>query len=316
MKFSHINIKNALALIPAWAINPIQLMRDLDRLLTEYINKTGLTITWDRSLQFSCELVLDNGQYKFSIIDQTNNKPWPNSEKGMLIIEARSILGGDCIINIPINPLLKKHDSIEDQYLVYQHSIFTETPLSYIGVTRKKWFDRLAQHLNDSKNGSPYLFHDAIRKHSTVRKGHTVILAGIDKHSAMELEEEFVGVSTLYPLGLNMIPGGYTGIRYLGKLGIQTRTPSERDAAIERLCARESLNGIANPLCAARWASDQDYVNRVICGHSGRLTVDQVRTIRLLNYFGMTREQISDRTGSSIQKVTHVLARTRYGRIQ
>lgn len=315
MKFGHINIKNAIELIPSWIIDPIQLMRSLDILIAEYIRKTGLLIRGDMSLPFSIELLLDGDKYRINIVDHSDSEPWPFSARGMMIIEAKSPLGGDCLVNLPFNPFLRKADSIKDKHCVYRHIICTETPLAYTGITCKRWFDRLTQHANDAARGSPYLFHEAIRNHSEVKKGHVVILAGLDKNSAMNLEEEWVSMSTLYPLGLNMIPGGYAGIRYLGKLGVSATTPAERDAAVERLSARETVNGLANPLCAARWVSDQDYVNRVICGHSGRLTVDQVRTIRLLNAFGINEGDIANRVDASTKKVMNVLSGARYGRV-
>lgn len=132
----------------------------------------------------------------------------------------------------------------------------------------------------------------------------------------MSLEEEFVENLSLYPLGLNMIPGGFAGIRYLSTLGITARNAAERDEQMEALAARENVDGKPNPLCAARWVADQDFVNRVICGHSGRLTVAQVRQIRLHASFGRAVRDVSNVTGSSVSQVKRVLSGDAYGRVK
>lgn len=316
MKFRHVQVKNGVALIPLWIADPIAFLRALDRLLDDYITQRGSIPRWDQPLPFSIEMDSAAIDGQLRLVEYPSfDKETPN-QHGKLIVTAESPLGGPCVVNIPLNPFLKQAAPVNDFYCLYQHVINTETPLAYIGITRQRWFDRLTQHARDAAKGSHYLFHGAIRQHPLVQKGHAVFLVELTQQQAMDFEEEFVREFTLYPLGLNMIPGGYAGFKYLGSLGISVKTPLDRDQAIIHLSTKEMISGNANPLCAARWAADQDYVNRVICGHSGRLTVAQIRAIRRLSQFGISGIDISRIIGSSVKKVISVTNAKRYRRVQ
>lgn len=121
--------------------------------------------------------------------------------------------------------------------------------------------------------------------------------------------------NSLYPKGLNMVPGGEGCLRYLGRLGFCPKTIEERDNIIERISSVESLGGRPNPLCAARWASDQEYINAVICGRADRFTVDQVRIARLHSSFGKSDEEIAALLEAPIERVSKVISGRRYGRV-
>ena len=199
---------------------------------------------------------------------------------------------------------------------LYLHSIQTETPLAYIGITKRKWFTRLAEHESHAARGSRYLFHSALREHSPNKNIlHHVLLTGINEETALQLEEEFVE-NTLYPVGLNMIPGGKAGLKYLASLGLARRTTESVDMDIASIMDRPTLEGRPNPLCSARWENDPDYVTRVICGHSGRLTVEQIQMTRALAITGRSAEQIKDFVkAKNVAQVQRVLKGRTYARI-
>ncbi len=209
---------------------------------------------------------------------------------GCIIFHTSSPYSADHQIRIPINPLLRGHDVIENTHSLYIHG-FEQTD-AYIGITKRKWFERLSQHVASARGGSQCLFHRKLRE--TKLGGSRVIMAGLSYEAAMTLEEELVEESTLYPLGLNMIPGGYAGIRYLGSLGVRVRDVAERDEFVERISSQSTLNGRPNPLCASRWASDPAFAESVICGHSNRLSGQQVRDIRRLASQGVSYRRIAD----------------------
>jgi len=279
MKFSCINVHNIHELIPSWAIDPFALARHLDDLLTTergaYLVPTGSEVY--QSLQFWIE------------IDATATPPTvrvctPDDQvnlNGRLIVTSRSVVNELSQIDVPLNPIFKGYSRLDGTYSVYLHSFQTETPIGYVGMTKQRWFDRYAQHVSSARTGSPYLFHKALREHQSAQIFHKVFMCDLDQSHALECEEEWVEMFGLYPLGLNMIPGGKAGFSYLAKLGLHAKTSEERDSTLEQLSARESLVGRPNPLCAARWESDPNFVERVICGHSGRLSVEQVQLIRL-----------------------------------
>lgn len=227
----------------------------------------------------------------------------------------RIFCADDTVIELPLNPLLHGHDDISQLHSLYVHGLYgRDLPSFYVGITARKWFERLAEHIGAARRGSPYLFHRAIRERRFVL--HRIVFNGVPPQSAMQAEEEIVSVASLYPLGLNMIPGGLAGLRYLSKLGIRVRSPEERDSAIQQLILRPTLEGKPNPLCAARWESDPDYAERVICGHSGRLTGEQVRQIRLLTNFGKSAAEIAEIAGARKRQILNVISGRRYSRIR
>jgi len=219
--------------------------------------------------------------------------------------------------SVPLNPLLKKYPPIEGRHSIYCHSIFAEDKiLRYAGLTKQKWLSRYNQHRSDSSSGSPYVFHSALRKYHECTMVHKLLCTDLEFDTAMELEEKWVELS-LYPNGLNMIPGGHAGMKYLHKLGIHAKSIKERDAAILKLSKRENINGKPNPLNAARWISDQDFINRVICSQEDRLTVEQVRLIRLYDGFGKTKDEIKSVVSPKRDhQIDNVISGKRYSKVK
>lgn len=98
----------------------------------------------------------------------------------------------------------------------------------------------------------------------------------------MDWEEYIVDQCMANGNSLNMIPGGFKGLKFLHEHRITDReriSLKERDAAITVYQRTHSDNGVPNLIVSQLW-NDQDYVNSVICGHSNRLTLAQVRAIR------------------------------------
>ena len=207
------------------------------------------------------------------------------------------------------------------QCVVYAHRLMLsdegrriEGPSVYVGITRRTWHERFREHAHAAATGSQLLFHRAlrVRKHGWLE---TIIDAVGNYDQMMRHEEEGIANFALYPNGLNMIPGGFAGIRYLASMGFQARNNEERDARLADLMELPAVNGSPNPLCSARWASDQEYVNSVICGHSGRLGVAQVRNIRMLSASGYDDTRIAGAVNDSAARVRRVLEGKRYNRV-
>ena len=117
---------------------------------------------------------------------------------------------------------------------------------------------------------------------------------------------------------LNMIPGGFKGMRYLHehRLTSSTRVSiEERDKAIERFQSLHPRAGIPNLLISQLW-NNPEYAEQVICGAEGRLSPDQVRRIRELNATGIPVEKIVDLVGAkNLLQVERVLSGVTYSRI-
>lgn len=315
MKFHYINVHNVHELVPPWAFDPFRLAKHLDELFAtergQELCPVGDNVY--RTLDFWIE------------VDATASPPstrvcTPDDQvnlNGHLIITCSSPANDHAQIDVPLNPIFKGYERIEGTYTVYLHSFQTDTPLGYVGMTKQRWFDRYSQHLSAARTGSPLLFHQAIRKHQSASILHKVFMCELDHDRALEYEEEWVGMFGLYPLGLNMIPGGKAGFAYLAKLGLEARTSESRDAIVERLSSRESIEGRPNPLCAARWEADSSFVERVMCGHSGRLTVHQIERIRIGASLGKSSEVLVHELGiRNIRQVRNVVHGKTYRRIR
>lgn len=306
MNFRHVNPHNVAWLVPSWSIEPFAVARKLEEVLSRF---DGPRRAWDQQQGFWIEIWERGDRWEFLL--RTPDEAGAGREDcGHVMIVAEG-----WALRFPVNEILRGAPALRGSHCVYQHCFDVETPAAYIGVTKQRWFDRYAQHLSSARSGSPYLFHRAIREHGERRSFHRVITSLLSEDDAMRLEEELVGMFSLYPLGLNMIPGGRAGIRYLHNLGVAVGNAADRDAAVERLAGEPSRAGRPNPLCAARWESDPDFNARVICGHSGRLTVEQLRVIRTLARQGISAAEIADRTGDSKRRVAAVLAGKRYARV-
>lgn len=306
MKLKHINPHNVRHQIPSWAVDPYLLAQYMDGLLEQYLD--GKRLRWDADHRFWFDASFDGEGWRFRLAEPVKGDPV--NFCGQLFLDHPQ-----WSISVPLHELLKGSPALEGMHSLYVHAFQDETPLHYFGVTKQRWFDRLAQHESSARSGSQFLFHRAMRDKAKKKIAHRVIACGLDHDSVMGLEESFVEQFSLYPLGLNMIPGGFAGIKYLHSLGITARGEVERDAAAESLASTESINGRPNPLCAARWISDQEYVNRVICGHSGRLTADQVRSIRMMAAGGASHERIAAAVGDRVDRVRRVADGRRYTRV-
>jgi hypothetical protein len=307
MKFEFVNPHNVAWNVPHWAMDPFDCAVGLEDLLGKHF-AGRVPGRWDRSIDFWIEFTSSDKGFATRIA--TPDSVGHKMMRGLFVIDTP-----EWQIVLPLNDLLKGSPKADGQHSVYFHSFDTETPLGYIGITKQRWFDRLSQHESAARTGSPYLFHRALRDHAGLKISHRVLLGLLDYDLALEQEEKWVAMFGLYPLGLNMIPGGRAGIAYLAKLGFNSRSAAEKDVAVEGLSARESISGRPNPLCAARWAADPDFAERVICGHSGRLTAQQVRHIRLLVGTGRSYEEVADLVGDRRDRVASVVLGKTYARI-
>src|SRR3546814_3655472 len=109
---------------------------------------------------------------------------------------------------------------------------------------------------------------------------------------AMNVEEYLVdkySLSSKHKNGLNMIPGGYVGIRSLHRLSIIQKPAvldtEAREQLLDGHLRRHPRLGAPHPGVAANW-HDPAYAEPVLCGRATRLTEDPVREIRHLAALG------------------------------
>lgn len=128
----------------------------------------------------------------------------------------------------------------------------TSEPLrrGYIGITKRGFMTRFAEHSDKAHNNTGFLFHSV---------WNFLLQEKIDMHPVIQLcgsaetlkevydmEEDAVQRFTLTPLGLNAIAGGMAGIRMMHKLRLLHSLKvgvGERDAAIEALQRGDFAHG-------------------------------------------------------------------------
>jgi len=119
--------------------------------------------------------------------------------------------------------------------------------------------------------------------------------------------------------GLNMIPGGFKGLKYLHTHRIIHRMDislEERDKAITEFVRRNPRKGIPNPFIAELWKDDAFYL-KVIAARPKTLSPSQVRKIRELVGIGRTITEIVEQVGAlNEMQVKNVIAGRTYRRIQ
>lgn len=200
---------------------------------------------------------------------------------------------------------------------------------TYIGQTKQGWGKRLSQHKADAARGSNLLFHKLLRTQAKLlsfneRKaviGKELALAelncgdlvvdyslagpiftqllrvGISKEEADEEEERLVAQASLWPLGLNMIPGGKAGLAFLAKNGIRRKaTDKGRDwRAVERL-----LNKKGGPLKTFQGNYSLDSLKRIICNNPNNFSEEEVKRIRTMAAIGWDYQDIARSMGIDV----------------
>jgi hypothetical protein len=192
----------------------------------------------------------------------------------------------------------------------------------YVGITGRNWLLRFSEHIGEMHRGSRKRFHSAWRESLGLEK---VLFISILKEvnlsftDAMNWEEKHVDKIAYGPQGLNMIPGGFKGLKYLHKLRVINRTDltlEERDAALESYIRENPRKGIPNPFISELWKDDEFYL-KVIEARPKTLSPEQVRKIRELGDRGMLADEIVDEVEAlNIIQVKNVLAGRTYQRIE
>lgn len=220
--------------------------------------------------------------------------------------------------------------SYDNHYQIYSHTFFFEDderggwveiegPTMYIGVTKRGWRTRWQEHYRAAKSGSHYKFHEMIRKHPNAIAHHGVVGIVPTEAMAMAAEELSVQELSLFPKGLNMIPGGYAGMKYLHRIGAVGKgervSPDDKHEIINRFFETASRRGLPNPLASLNW-QNPEYAEKVICAGDDRLKPEQIRTARFLATVGKTSPEIANEIGArNVAQVDRLLAGSTYSRV-
>jgi hypothetical protein len=137
----------------------------------------------------------------------------------------------------------------------------------------------------------------------------------------MAIEEKLVAENTLnalHPLGLNMIPGGFAGIRFLGQHGFTKITPKQwehRGSLVRDFNAYCRHTGKPNAALSLKWTAD-DFAAKMILSNPNNLNRDQLSRIRTLGSFGMSPKEIARNMEIRDQRVSAILRGATYARVK
>lgn len=201
--------------------------------------------------------------------------------------------------------LMEERDRHRDEY-------------TYVGVTKRSWLTRMAEHFREINSGSNKTFHRAWRNHigrRDVMLTSELVVANHTFDEIMQWEEYQVDKEMESGTSLNMIPGGKKGMKFLHEHRL-TKSPvvslKERDRAELEYQKQHPRAGIPNLLISELW-KDDDWAANAICSHANRLSQEQVRTIRILADEGLTPEEITERVGArNVRQVKGVLSGDTY----
>lgn len=241
---------------------------------------------------------------------------------------------------LPLQYLLKGWGDATCGYQCYVHTIARNMPrigtalqliqreadqnenYNYVGITGRNWLLRLSEHLREINSGSKRTFYKAWRDNlgfKDVLYVSQLSDVNLKYEDAMNWEETFVDAIASGPNGLNMIPGGFKGLRLLHQLRITDHVNislKDRDKAIEEYIRRNPRKGIPNPFISELWEND-DYYLRVIEARPKTLSAEQVKKIRELGQMGWSVSNIVKevRALNEIQ-VKNVLSGKTYRRVR
>lgn len=210
---------------------------------------------------------------------------------------------------VPLQFLLKGWGDASKGYQCYFHSITQNmdkksgfTPMDqmkdgvldcydYAGITSRNWLLRLKEHIGEVRRGSRKKFHKAWGESLELSHvNYCSLLWDVNQtyEGAMNWEEKAVDKFADGPTCLNMIPGGFKGLKYLHKLRITDRTDislEERERAIAEYARKNPRKGIPNPFISELWKDDEHYL-KVMQARSNTLSPEQVKKIKELHEKG------------------------------
>ncbi|MDT3335758.1 hypothetical protein Q4Q49_10645 [Shewanella sp. SP1S1-7] len=267
----------------------------------------------------------------------------PDEHRAILHIYKDMFNGHIWRISVPIQYLMKGFPLKPNGHMGYYHSFVVQHPDSYllewlnnnatlegipeeprynyVGITSRNWLIRMKEHIRGIESGENKKFYNSWRhfaKNERVDFMSELIVANQSYDDIMAWEEARVDIEMAEGRALNMIPGGFKGIRELHKLGVLNKerpTLKERLTAIEAAERANPRSGVPNLLISELWKEDS-YAAKIICGAEGRLSVEQVRTARDLNLVGISVEDIADKIGAlNVLQVKRLLDGKTYSRV-
>lgn len=353
MKYQFVDIRNCQSLLPQ--VHRLNYAKILDKYLSQQVNIAGSEMegSVDTLIRHNIRtlnkkrgpLRLRDSQLDIALVYEIANKdvevrgikrPINGKANFQTIIKYENGITWKTIV--PLQFLLKGWGDANRGYHCYIHSISqnisqvqsfadmlaryesNSNDFHYVGITGRNWLQRLYEHIGEMRRGSRKKFHNAWRENLGVSDVHFISqLAGINLMYEEAMNWEEYNVEKLGLNGLNMIPGGFKGIRHLHELNIINKTDisiEEREKAIAEYARQNPRKGMPNPFVAELWKDDTFYL-KIIEARPKTLTQEQVRRIRELAKLGRPVSEITEEVDALNEvQVKNVLTGRYYGRIK
>ena len=201
------------------------------------------------------------------------------------------------------------------------HERDIQNQYTYVGITGRNWLQRLDEHFGEVRRGSRKRFHQAWRESLGI--GDVMFLSALMDinlcyEDAMAWEEREVDRFATDTNALNMIPGGFKGLKFLHQHRITDRIDislQERERAVDEYVRRNPRRGIPNPFISELWKDDAFYL-RNIGAREKTLSPEQVRKIRQLAAEGLSLSEIRHEVDAlNDLQVKNVIAGRTYRRV-
>jgi hypothetical protein len=241
---------------------------------------------------------------------------------------------------VPLQYLLKGWGTAMQGHQCYIHTISENIPQSgspedlvdlilrnsgnyyYVGITGRNWLVRFNEHIREMANGNQRHLYKAWREHygaTGVLFTSYLVDLNLTFEAAMNWEEAKVDEIANDKFGLNMIPGGFKGLKFLHAsrvIGNMNVSLDDRDIAIAEYCRQNPRKGLPNPFISELWKND-DFYTKVIEAKEKTLNPDQVRQIRMLSRQGLSIPEITRITNAlDDRQVRDVLNGKNYKRVR
>ncbi len=354
MNLKYLDKRNCRALLPQ--IHGLSIARILDDYLQKEIDKAmpGLIDALIMHNEKTSHLKrgsqrLRNSPVDISLISNINNrdidvqsiqKPMIDPSNFLTVLNYENKVSWKTIV--PLQFLLKGWGDANRGHQCYMHTIskyesqkintadiysdlYTDKAVGsdhyhYVGITGRNWLERFREHMGEMGRGSRKRFHSAWRQSTgqvNVHFSSHLLNINLTYKEAMSWEEYHT--DRIGPNLLNMISGGFKGLRELHKYGIINRRDislEERDRAIAKYARQNPRKGMPNPFIAELW-KDDDYYLKVIEARPKTLSPEQVRKIRTLADQNRTLLQIVEEVGALNElQVKNVISGKTYQRIK
>ena len=288
--------------------------------LIEHNQKTiNKKVASDRLLNVKLDIAQALYPDEKAINTQVRDRPYPGPVQLHTVIEFEGGTAWKTLV--PLQYLLKGWGDASAGHQCYVHAIsknmprvsnisqFIERQMSdedtyyYVGITGRNWLERLGEHIAETRRGNRRSFYEALRESvgwKNVLYTSTLMEINQSYDDAMNWEERKVDKIASDQYGLNMIPGGFKGLRELYKLGLAKGarvSVEERDDALSAYTNLNPRKGIPNPFIKSWWEDDEHY-EQINASNPKRLSVEQRKEIRRLYADGLSLECIKTKVGA------------------